>query len=245
MGFAFKRRIYEALPPVVKRPVAWIPFSFFAGKAYRKTIARGPWVRGASVEELHAYQARELGKTLAFAAAEVPAYESLRGTVERLSPFEALKAFPLINKRLLQEDIQRFLPKNFTDIPHFEVSTGGTSRASLRVREKLRSNRRSRRSMEAGVSDRRDGGSDFADRSDYAWGHFRACHPLSVFPNSPRPIGVAADGDRALQRTRPCQFDRGLREEGWQRAGDRDSAGRRYPPDREGEVSSSHPEDSR
>ena len=132
MGFAFKRRFYEALPTAVKRPVAWIPFSFFAGKAYRETLARGKWMRSASRAEILAYQERELGKILAFAVAEVPAYQTLRSTVERLSAFGALEAFPLINKQMLQDNLPRYLPKSFARIPHFDVSTGGTSGNQLK-----------------------------------------------------------------------------------------------------------------
>jgi len=62
MAFSMKRNIYESLPLAIKQGLCLIPFSWWAGKAYRETFARGPWFDRASWEELLHYQERQLGK---------------------------------------------------------------------------------------------------------------------------------------------------------------------------------------
>ncbi len=127
MGFSFKRQLYESLPPVIKRPVAWLPFSLFAGKSYKATLRRKEKIRYANREELRSYQEAELRKILGFATEQVPAYRNLRSVVSRLAPFEALKAFPFLSKQMLLDDLAHYLPDSFNQIPHYECSTGGTS----------------------------------------------------------------------------------------------------------------------
>ena len=132
MKFAFKRRIYESLPRWLVAPVGWVPFSLLAGASYRQVLHRGSQVDLLSREELLAYQEALLGRTLRYACDQVPAYTPFRGLVERLRPSEALRAFPLLDKAHLQDDLRRYLPKDFNRIPHYECTTGGTSGSQLR-----------------------------------------------------------------------------------------------------------------
>jgi phenylacetate-CoA ligase len=125
--YSLRRKIYESLPDVVKVPVAWIPLGWIAGSAYRRTLARGSRFERAPRDEILAFQEEMLGQLLRFACDQVPAYRPLRSTVERLPAFEAIKAFPLIDKTTVQRDRERFLPRDFHRLPHYEVSTGGTS----------------------------------------------------------------------------------------------------------------------
>lgn len=127
MAFMAKRRIYESLPLSVKRVACLVPFAWLAGHAYRRTVRRAAFFERASACEIHAYQEQQLGKVLCFAADRVPAYRALRGAVDRLTPFEALKAFPLLDKDTLQANVHRYLPRDFDRMPHYEVTTGGTS----------------------------------------------------------------------------------------------------------------------
>ena len=133
MRFDLKRRIYESLPGPVRAPVGWLPFGWLAGRSYRTALRRGARLDRAPREELEAWQARALGELLAFACDQVPAYQPLRRVVARLAPMEALKAFPLLDKRTLQEDLPRYLPRDFACLPHYECSTGGTSGNQLRL----------------------------------------------------------------------------------------------------------------
>jgi phenylacetate-CoA ligase len=132
VSFGLKRRVYDALPDAIRQPLAWIPFRYVAGPSYRRTFDRGRELDRAPRSELLAYQERELGRMLAFAVDQVPAYRALRATVARLAPFEALRAFPLLSKDDLQADMARFLPRDFERIPHYECTTGGTTGNQLK-----------------------------------------------------------------------------------------------------------------
>lgn len=132
MGFEIKRRMYESMPLVLKRCVGLVPFSRVAGRAYRDALTRGTLFGRAGRAQILAYQEQALGQMLRFATDQVPAYRSLRGCVERLPPFDALREFPLLDKEALQEHLESYLPRDFERIPHYEISTGGTSGRQLR-----------------------------------------------------------------------------------------------------------------
>jgi phenylacetate-CoA ligase len=133
MSFPMKRKLYEVLPPGLTRIVNLVPFSWVAGSAYRAVMARRGAFETASREEVLAYQEEELGRTLRFVTDQVPAYRRLRAVVERLKPFDALREFPLVDKSALQDDMQSYLPRDLDRIPHYEISTGGTSGNQLRL----------------------------------------------------------------------------------------------------------------
>jgi phenylacetate-CoA ligase len=133
MSFKLKRYLYEALPVPVKQCICMIPFSWWAGKAYRDTVDRGHWFDDANREELRQYQELELGRMLSFAVDQVPAYQHLRSIVEEHKPFDALKEFPLLDKDTLQANQNSYLPRNFKKIPHYETTTGGTSGNQLKI----------------------------------------------------------------------------------------------------------------
>jgi phenylacetate-CoA ligase len=133
MSFPVKSRIYEALPSGLTRVVNLIPFSWIAGGSYRAVMARHDRFRTSPREEVLAYQERVLGETLEFVTDQVPAYRSLRTTVERLKPFDALKSFPLVGKSALQDDMKSYLPRDLARIPHYEITTGGTSGNQLHL----------------------------------------------------------------------------------------------------------------
>lgn len=133
MAFKLKRRIYESLPTGLTRAVKLVPFSWVAGAAYREVMSKRGLFRHASREEVRAWQERALGETLRFVTDQVPAYRRLRGAVERLPAFDALSEFPLVEKADLQNDMRRFLPRDFERIPHYEITTGGTTGNQLRL----------------------------------------------------------------------------------------------------------------
>lgn len=127
LGYERRRGVYEALPGVLREPIRWVPFRMLAGRAYRATMARQRAMDGASRQEILAYQERQLGATLSRAVETVPAYRRFRSITQRLSPFEALKAFPPLTKAELQSNIRNYLPSDFDLIPHVSSTTGGTS----------------------------------------------------------------------------------------------------------------------
>jgi len=127
MSFALKRRLYEVSPGWLQRCIGLIPPSLVAGRHYRDTMRRGPALDRLTREEMRTYQEERLGRMLTFVCEQVPAYQALRSTVGRLRPFEALKAFPFLEKTRLQEEFERYLPRDLDRIPHWECTTGGTS----------------------------------------------------------------------------------------------------------------------
>lgn len=131
--FAIKRRIYESLPVSLKAAVGIIPFSLVAGRCYRVVRRRGRWVDRASAADLAAYRDRKLGEMLRYATAMVPAYSGMKWAVERYRPFDALQEFPIIDKDIVQENLEKFLPVNIRDRPHYETTTGGTSGNQLKI----------------------------------------------------------------------------------------------------------------
>ena len=133
MSFPRKRRLYESMPLVVKHWVCRIPFAWIAGRAYRETWRRGDWFDLASMDDLRQYREQKLGEVLRFAVNQVPAYKTFRDVVDRYKPWDALKAFPLLDKESLQAHQEKYLARDFDRIPHYETSTGGTTGNQLRL----------------------------------------------------------------------------------------------------------------
>jgi len=133
MGFAKSRQIYEALPLAMKRAVGLIPFGWLAGRAYQEVLIRDSLFNCMERAEIEAYQERKLGELLLFATDQVPAYRPLRGAVTRHKPIEALKAFPLLDKDVVQANQREYLSCNFEKTPHYETTTGGTSGNQLKI----------------------------------------------------------------------------------------------------------------
>jgi phenylacetate-CoA ligase len=127
-----KRRLYEILPGPLRRTFGWIPFPVLAGRDYRETAARDSFIDHAAREEIMAYQEKTLGRILEFACEQVPAYRKLRPVVDRHLPFEALKAFPLLDKEHIQKNFKDYLPKDIRKIRHYECTTGGTTGNQLK-----------------------------------------------------------------------------------------------------------------
>jgi phenylacetate-CoA ligase len=132
MRFQYARRIYDGLPLPVKRAVCSLPFSWIAGHAYRRTLREAARFDQLPLEQVRAFQERKLAEVLRFATDQVPAYRPYRGAVERFRPQEALREFPLLVKDDLQSRFEQFLPRDIDSIPHYAISTGGTSGNQLK-----------------------------------------------------------------------------------------------------------------
>lgn len=133
MTYTIKRHLYDSLPIAVKRGVCLFPFAWFAGRGYRTVCKRGAWFDQASRNDIRQYQEQELGRMLQFAVDQVPAYQPFRSQVARHKPFEALNAFPLLDKDTVQANQTEYLPRTFSKIPHYETTTGGTSGNQLKI----------------------------------------------------------------------------------------------------------------
>jgi phenylacetate-CoA ligase len=127
MSFTLKRRFYESLPLFLKKPIVCVPFSYWAGKAYREVWGKGQNIDRGDRNCIRAYQEVALGEIMKYACQHIPAYAALQPVVNRLKPFEALKAFPLLDKNDLQKRMKDYLPRHFARIPHYDCTTGGTT----------------------------------------------------------------------------------------------------------------------
>jgi len=133
MNFDFKRHLYESTPLFFKRLLCKIPFEYIAGKYYRQVMSRDDFFNKASYDEINKYQEEVLGKMLNFVVEQVPAYRQFRSMVVKLRPFDAVKEFPILDKDTLQSNLNDYLPNCFDSIPHYEISTGGTSGNQLKL----------------------------------------------------------------------------------------------------------------
>lgn len=133
--FSFKKNIYNILPIHFKRIIGKIPYSIISGKPYRMMSEVCKKIEYASQEEIHKFQKDLLSKILDFSTSQVPAYKKYRSIFERLTPFEALKGFPLLSKETLQSNINEYIPDCIKDIPHHKAYTGGTSGNQLTFNE--------------------------------------------------------------------------------------------------------------
>ena len=97
---------------------------------YKKVSERGNWFDVATREEIVAYQQKALRKILKHATKQVPAYFSLRSTVDKFNPFEALTAFLQLKKRkfrrtwisICQETLIKFQVMKLQLEEHLEIN---------------------------------------------------------------------------------------------------------------------------
>lgn len=129
--FWLKKRIYEDAPTSLKRLVSLVPYSLVAGRVYRNTVVMCQQFDKMSREKVLVYQENELGKLLDFAVNEVPFYRPHRSVKERFAPFDALKDFPTITKKDVEEHFEKLIPRSIDKIPHHKGTTGGSSGKQL------------------------------------------------------------------------------------------------------------------
>lgn len=84
-------------------------------------------------EDIEKYYDKKLEEILTLAVNQIPAHEHLAHTVERYKPREALSAFPLLDKDVLQTNMQQYLPRYIKDIPSYNTTTGGTTGNQLKI----------------------------------------------------------------------------------------------------------------
>ena len=132
-SFQLKRKLYENCPEFVKGLVGMIPFGLISGPVYRATLKQRAAIDQAKPAEIEAIENQRLSFILKYATDQVPFYKSLRSVVDRLPPKEALRAFPTIDKDVVQENFDSFLSREIDRIPYYETTTGGTTGNQLRI----------------------------------------------------------------------------------------------------------------
>jgi phenylacetate-CoA ligase len=133
MNFASKRKFYEQLPLFIKNISGLVPFPLVAGNAYRQTYSQNNYFDNMNRAQLNLFTEKRLGYWLEYTARHVPAYQNLSGYVERLKPFEALKAFPIIEKEDIQKDFESYLARDLSKSQYYKTTTGGTTGNQLNI----------------------------------------------------------------------------------------------------------------
>ncbi|MHC4700782.1 MAG: phenylacetate--CoA ligase family protein [Planctomycetota bacterium] len=118
---------YQRVPLPLRKAICWLPYGLLIGSSYRKTRRLCARLDAMSRRDVVGLQEERLGEVLEFAVQEVPFYESLRGIVRRLNPFDALREFPLLSKEDVQQNFDSLIPRSIRKIPHHEGTTGGSS----------------------------------------------------------------------------------------------------------------------
>lgn len=112
-----------------------VPYAWLAGREYRRTSSLCDRIERMGEQEIQSLQETMLGRMLDFATREVPFYMSYRKPVETLRPSEALRAFPVISKKIVQEHYKEFEPRCLTSISYHQASTGGSTGSQLTFNE--------------------------------------------------------------------------------------------------------------
>ncbi len=123
--FGMRRRIYQRLPTRILELACCVPYSWLAGRDYRRVLRLCRQFDLLSREEILAYQQKELGDLLRFAVDEVPYYRKYGSAVTKFKPFDALKEFPLNTKPEVQQHLTELTAR--CNIPHHQARTSGTS----------------------------------------------------------------------------------------------------------------------
>jgi len=125
--FSLLKESYQNAPLLAKQVVCRVPYRYLAGGEYRRTLRLCEKLDGISRVEVLEYQERLLRDLLHFVVEEVPFYQRYRRAVELLSPFDALREFPLLSKETVQENAESLVPNSLDQIPHHRGTTGGSS----------------------------------------------------------------------------------------------------------------------
>ncbi len=125
--FSLLKTSYQNAPLFVKKAVCRLPYRCLTGAEYRRALRLCARLDRMSREDILCYQRTQLHDLLHFVVEEVPFYRSLRGVVQRLEPFDALKAFPPLSKKEVQENSGSLVPNSLDRIPHHQGTTGGSS----------------------------------------------------------------------------------------------------------------------
>ncbi|MBN2312748.1 MAG: phenylacetate--CoA ligase family protein [Sedimentisphaerales bacterium] len=133
--YSLLKESYQNAPLFARKMVCRLPYRFLVGNGYRRTLRLCEKLDKMSRAEIQCFQQAQLSDLLQFAVEEVPFYHRFRRAVERFNPFDALKEFPLLSKKIVQENTEALIPKSLDRIPHHPGTTGGSSGNQLEYLE--------------------------------------------------------------------------------------------------------------
>lgn len=123
------RKLYYQIPMPIKRlALAMIPYPAVAGKKYRETLRLCQYLDQAAGDDIAFFQEQQLKKILTYAVNKVAFYKPYRCKLDNVRSYrEALKHFPIIDKKTVQERFEEFISDDIADIRYLKARTGGSS----------------------------------------------------------------------------------------------------------------------
>jgi len=121
------KQVYLAMPPAVKGPIKHIPYAWIAGKHYRRTLLDCRKLERLTRPEVLSLQERLLGEVLRYAVTQVPFYMPYKSLFERHRARDAIRGFPFLKKRDVQEHWDSLVPRSIRKIAHHRATTSGST----------------------------------------------------------------------------------------------------------------------
>ncbi len=120
------KNIYKSSPVWMQKSYASIPVDIRNGKEYRK------WKRFLQENiDIEEYQIFKLKETLEYAYNYVPYYkkifDSLDATPKDINSLKELELFPLLTKKIIEENYDSLQAKNYPNSKRYFARTGGTT----------------------------------------------------------------------------------------------------------------------
>lgn len=134
----FSTALYKRAPLIVQEGLislrAWSRARIREGSQFDRALHQIRAMQHLSRDELLRYQEVKLSELIEHAVTQVPFYRDLRlpSIVKSLTPHEALKAFPIIDKQVVRTNSTRFIADN-AKRPLFKGSTSGTTGTPLTI----------------------------------------------------------------------------------------------------------------
>lgn len=126
MYSALKRR-YERAPLAIKRCIGLLPYALLAGGVYRRTLRMCRASEVMTRSEVLSHQEGMLGRLLWHAVRHVPFYRRYTAPVMRFAPYDALREFPLLEKKDVRANFEELSASLPWGARCHESSTGGSS----------------------------------------------------------------------------------------------------------------------
>ncbi|AFV22746.1 hypothetical protein Mpsy_0535 [Methanolobus psychrophilus R15] len=124
-------KVFRKSPDSLRKVMYLVPIEKrLGGTAFKEQLDILKKTDQLSREELIAYQEKELYRILSHAVKNIPYYRNIE-LDNSCTTFENLKKFPIIDKQIIQENIDQFRSKDSSTYNTYYVTTGGTSGNTL------------------------------------------------------------------------------------------------------------------
>lgn len=120
------RKLYRRTPEFLRKPIEYIPIKYrLGGSDFAETYSFLKRSETWSRERLKKYQQKQLRELLRHTVETVPYYQGI--TLDNDDPFLNLGKFPIIDKKTIREDLDKFKSDSVEPKNTYNITTGGTS----------------------------------------------------------------------------------------------------------------------